>query len=321
MELRDRPEYKTPLGSRHRTAPDARRFDTRRRHAADCASVIPRLAQRVLRRSVPRRARNWLRSPGQSLRWLMDEGRHAVGSHPALEIRPGWTLRCHPTAHRAITTSQLHDPAQAAELDEFIASCARDMVLFDLGAHFGVFSLAALRYGGPGAVAVAVEPSPAALRILRIQARLNDVADRLTPIRAAAGQRVGTQAMLAVGVIADGYYVAADADHPSSDLSPVSTISVDALTERLGVRPTHLKIDVEGQELAVLAGACETLAHRPAPTVFIELHHEIVRRRGGDPLEAVRLLETHGYTLREGGRPFVPHRAGHAPVTRLVART
>ena len=49
------------------------------------------------------------------------------------------------------------------ELDSFIAHCRRGMVLFDVGAHFGVFSLAALHYGGPDAIAVAVDPSPAAV--------------------------------------------------------------------------------------------------------------------------------------------------------------
>ncbi len=149
-----------------------------------------------------------------------------------VEAHPGWRIRCHPIARRSITRTLLVDPEQVAELDEFIRACRPSMVLFDLGAHFGVFSLAAAHGGGPRAQIVAVEPSETACRVLRIQARLNDVTVQV--VHAAAGDRPGSTTMLPVGVIADGYFVAADAEHPARETVRVPTVSIDSLADRLG---------------------------------------------------------------------------------------
>jgi hypothetical protein len=46
---------------------------------------------------------------------------------------------------------------------------------------------------------------------------------------------------------------------------------LDDLAEELGLAPQHLKIDVEGAELAVLRGG-ERLIRRYQPTIFLSTH-------------------------------------------------
>ncbi len=271
--------------------------------------------RRVLRRLVPRPIRNWVRAPAKTARWLTDELRHSIGLHQDLQIQSDWTLRCHPAAYRAHRTSQVDDPSQAAELDEFVRACRPRMLLFDLGAHFGVFSLAALRYGGGDARSVAVEPSPAAARILEIQSRLNDAAGRVTLVRAAAARGVGAQAMLNAGVIADGFFVAWDEGRPPWELTTVDTVSIDSLARDLGARPTHIKIDVEGAELAALEGGQQVLSREPRPVIFLELHN---KRDPGEPLE---LLAELGYReLTVANAPVERVALLASPIARLVAR-
>ena len=278
--------------------------------------------RRLVRRLFPRPLRNWVRAPRKTLRWVSDAVLHAVGADRTLDLRPDWRLRCHPTAFRAIRSTQLDDPAQSAELAEFIDCCEPGMVLFDLGAHFGVFSLAALHYGGGKARAFAVEPSPAAARIMRIQAGLNTMGGRLNLIQAAAAEAPGTQEMLAAGVIADGFFVAATGDRPERELTQVSAVSIDSLAESAGVRPTHLKIDVEGFEAAALRGGRATLTADDRPVVFLELHVQMVRDRGDDPAEALDLLARYGYEeFTLNGAPATREQLLEAPITRLVART
>lgn len=275
----------------------------------------------LLRRFVPRTLRNWLRSPGRSLTWAWDEVRYELGRRPTLSLRPGWRLTCHPAARRAIERPQRGDPVQIAELDGFIATCRPGMVLFDLGAHFGVFSFAALHFGGPGSRAVAVDPSAAAVRMLELGARLNGVAGRLSVMRAAAGERGGWCDMLPVGVIADGYYVAPEPDRAQRDLVRVRLVSVDGLIEELGPRPTHLKIDVEGAEAAVLRGARRALAADPPPLVFLELHNAMARRAGTDPGAAVSELAALGYRFTTPDGALVTPEAAIVPeMIRLIAR-
>jgi len=134
----------------------------------------------LLRRVVPRVIRNWLRSPSRSLAWAWDELGHALGRDPVIFLRAGWSVRAHPAARRAFGIPQ-SDPSQIAELDAFIASCCPGMMLFDIGAHFGLFSFAALHYGGPTARAVAVD----ARSYRHVDSILKHGLDRLAPPAAA----------------------------------------------------------------------------------------------------------------------------------------
>ena len=275
----------------------------------------------LLRRLVPRAARNWLRSPTRSLGRAWDEVSYRLGYRPAVPLRPGWQLVCHPAARRAIAWPQRADPVQIAELDGFIATCRPGMVLYDLGAHFGVFSFAALHFGGPASRAVAVDPSGEAVRMLALGARLNAVADRLSVVRAAVGEQSGWCDMLPVGVIADGYYVPPEPDRARRDLVRVRAVTVDELVAELGVRPTHLKIDVEGAEGAVLRGAQGVLADDVPPLVFLELHNGMTRRAGGDPRAAVLELTARGYWFTApDGASVTPEAAIEPELVRVIAR-
>ena len=256
-----------------------------------------------------------------SARWLWDEARHFAGADGVLEMHPGWHVRCHPAVYRSLKRTQLSDPAQRVELAEFIAHCSPDLFLFDLGAHFGMFSLAATHFGGAMARAVAVEPSPMAGRMLTVQAELNGVADRLRVVHAAVGATRGWMPMLPVGVMADGYFVAADGRASERDYANVRVVTIDYLAEDLGVIPTHIKIDVEGAEAAVLGGAQRVLAAHPAPILFIELHNAILRKRGDDPRDVVAMLTDAGYArFHTVGRETTPENLTVEPLVRFVAR-
>jgi FkbM family methyltransferase len=215
----------------------------------------------------------------------------------------------------------LDDPDQERELAAFPRTARPGMVLFDLGAHYGVFSLAALHFGGADARAVAVDPSPAAIRLIERQARLCGVTGRLTALRAAAAAQPGEIALVAAGVIAAGYYVPPTLHHPPSEQTRVPAVTVDGLAERLALEPTHLKIDVEGAEAAVLRGAHRTLQSTRPPLVFLELHGDLIRFRGGDAREPLDHLRSSGYELTDcqGTRRAAPELA-NLPLVRLIAR-
>jgi FkbM family methyltransferase len=275
----------------------------------------------TVRRILPRRFRNWLRSPSKSAEWLWKEIKYVVGSRDTVEMRPGWSLTCHPLAYRFAYFAQHSDPEQAAELDTFISSCRHEMVLFDIGAHFGLFSLAALHFGGEQATAVAIEPSPVATRILKIQASLNDVSDRLRIIEACAADHNGPEAMLAVGVLASGYLVPSSKNHSADELISANAITIESIVEQLQQCPTHVKIDVEGGEFAVLQGAKRLLSRSIPPLLFIELHNELVRERDGDPERTLDLLENHGYkTFACDGSQMSKHSILSRPLVRVVAK-
>lgn len=276
--------------------------------------------KQVVRAAVPRWLRNWLKAPGKSLHWGWHQARFRLGARQVIELRPGWKLTCHPLAYRGAYHAQVDDPEQAAELDSFLALCSPGMILYDLGAHFGLFSLAALHYGGAGARAVAVDASPTAVRMVEAQARLNGVSDRLSVVRACVCDEDGVRDMVEVGVLANGYFTAPTSDHKSGEVTATPAVTLDRLMGRVSLRPTHVKIDVEGYEGDVLRSGAMVLKEC-APLLFLELHNAIIRERGQDPADVLKTLVEAGYSLVAlDGRPLAPEAALAPPLTRLVAK-
>lgn len=254
----------------------------------------------IIKTVLPRSLRNWARSPRATTALFWDELRHAAGLDIDVKMRPEWTVRAHPAALRQAYFAQLSDPDQVVELDRFITDLGADSCLLDIGAHFGLFSLAALHYGGASSRAVAVDPSPSAVKMMRLSARLNHCDDRIEIVQACVGAQEGVSEMVPVGVTGAGYYVQPQQGHVASDLRRVTMRTVDGLANEYGLRPTHLKIDVEGAEQADLWGATSTLTSVDAPKVYLELHCEILRDRGEDPKDVIATLKGFGYEPRFG---------------------
>jgi FkbM family methyltransferase len=220
-----------------------------------------------------------------------------MGVTSQIELRPGWVIRSHPAAYRLAYRAQREDPEQIAEFDHFLRCCHPGMFLFDIGAHFGLFGLAATHYGGPNARAVAVDPSPLAARVLQAQTGLNGVTDRLQVVQASVGERSGLHSdFVAAGIGSAGYFVPATPDHPRVERTRVEMVTVDELAVKFG-QPTHIKIDVEGYEGAVLRGGSSTFGSKTGPMIFLELHSAMIQGAGGNPAEPLDLLEAYQYRI------------------------
>jgi len=138
---------------------------------------------------------------------------------------------------------------------------ARDTVV-DVGANAGVFTLATARIVGPKGRVVAIEPNREVLGRLAANVKGNGFDDRVTILPIAIADHTGR------GLVVDEngnstiarIQVLTEGETTSSDTVGVRTLD-DAL-EDLGVgHVDFLKVDVEGLERSVIAGAARTLAH------------------------------------------------------------
>jgi FkbM family methyltransferase len=275
----------------------------------------PEILKTGVRAVVPRTVRNSLRSPSRLAEWLWDSAKFSLGATKLLEVLPGWCVRCHPEAYRVIYQAQVADPEQGREFVGFVSHCSHRMLLFDIGSHFGVFSLATAHFGGR---AIAVDPSPAAVRMTGIQASINGLSSRVSSLRAAVSERTGTLEMLSSGVFSHGYLKVVRG-RPRHELTRVRATTIDEMTSEFGA-PTHVKIDVEGHEHAVLRGAKQTIS-ASSPVLFLELHNEMVRAGRGDPAEILDELEQLGYaTFAADGRRTARHAILSRPISRIVAK-
>jgi FkbM family methyltransferase len=271
----------------------------------------------LVRRAVPRGVRLWLRHPVQSSRWLWHAAAARTGGAVTLRMRDDWAIACHPAAVEAFAFER-DQPALRAELDGFVEACRRGMVLFDIGAHFGLFSLAALEWGGESAAIVAVDPSTAALEVFDANMRLANAGSRVERVCAAVGAGEGEASLLTGG--AGAWHMMVTPDAPRSDAVKVPLVTLDGLAARTRRTPTHVKIDVEGEEDAVLRGG-EGVLRGARPIVFLELHGDILRRSSRSPLAVLDRLGSYGYTrLDVAGRPITPEDAAALDVARIVCR-
>lgn len=148
------------------------------------------------------------------------------------------------------------------------ASLSAGGTFVDVGANVGYYSVLASSLVGPAGTVLAVEPQPAALSLLRLNANAQHLHICVVPV--AASDHVG---------VAD-FWVRPDGDLSSLRTGGIGTkisVRVDTL-DRIcaGLSAVSLlKIDVEGFELDVLRGATQVIS-RHRPMICFELLDESV---------------------------------------------
>jgi FkbM family methyltransferase len=162
-----------------------------------------------------------------------------------------------------------------------------DRCIVDVGANIGSHSLAWSR----SAPVVALEPAPGTFARLEANVAANGLQDRIRTLRTAAGDTVDDVDFF---VATDsGFSSLKDTHHgPIRERIKVPCTTLDALAAELPLPVGLLKIDVEGLERTVIAGAAELL-RRDRPVLMVEIF-------GGfdanpDPVGTVEDIRAYGY--------------------------
>ncbi|MGE0717825.1 MAG: FkbM family methyltransferase [Alphaproteobacteria bacterium] len=175
-------------------------------------------------------------------------------------------------------------------LDRFVGS---GQVLIDVGANIGLYALKGARLVGPGGRVVAVEPGAVASQMLADNLALNAFRN-VTIVRKALADHVGEATLhhIPLGNDPQAFSLLEDG---TKEGETVAVTTLDAMVEDLGLsRVDCIKIDVEGAEEMVLAGASETL-RRWHPTIVFEVNCPTLARRGEATDGAWNLLAGFGY--------------------------
>ena len=189
--------------------------------------------------------------------------------------------------------------AAIEEMAAFIAAAKDSSVFFDIGADRAIFA-AMFCAMGEGRRAVAYEPSPRRFAAATSMTTLNRFESQLTLRQAAVGSMPGRSGGT---LFADGTVVPGSND-PEGEAAEMAMTTVDHEVDALGIIPDLLKIDVEGYEYEVLQGARRLLRERK-PVLCLELHLDLLERRGISPAAIVADLQSFGYEFRSTvGRPL-----------------
>lgn len=159
-------------------------------------------------------------------------------------------------------------------------------VVFDIGANIGAYSLIAASLTARPRV-VAVEPGYDNFAALNANIALNGLSERIVPLQVALAEatslRTFRYSRLGAGTACP------DPLGSPGEIAvyqqPILVFSLDDLIEQFELTPpTHLKVDVDGGELAVLTGARKTLASPGLRELMVEIRPGdwIVEKFAGD---------------------------------------
>lgn len=170
-------------------------------------------------------------------------------------------------------------------IDEYWTVDSEDVVI-DVGAGAGRYTLPSLAVG---AYVYAVEPKQDWRLELERLAAMNGFSDHLQTDARALSNGKDPDAMLAM--------IEASSNE---DLSPRGAVftTLDEISVEPPATPTWIKIDVEGQELAVLQGA-HTMLMLDRPTLWVEDHSRVYTALGPKHRVAlVQFLQQFGYEIQ-----------------------
>jgi len=166
---------------------------------------------------------------------------------------------------------------------------------WDLGAHFGIYTVGMALAVGPTGRVFAFEPDPVSFARCKRHIQMNGLS-WVRAFNAAASDAEGTAQLIVSNGLGDSTshlkYEEETLPIPGSTIT-IALVSLDTLVDRKEVDPPNfIKVDVEGHAAKALAGARRSI-QRMRPTLVISFHSR-------SELDGSRLaLEPLGYSAFE----------------------
>ena len=168
-----------------------------------------------------------------------------------------------------------------------------DSVFMDIGANAGYFTLLAAKHLKKGQV-IAFEPVPRSYESVVGKVRLNEL-QNVTVEWDAIGDRNLPEVEFEVEDVGANSHLAEVTPTHFEKKTPASKITVemkrlDEYCRSKGIRPTVIKVDVEGGEIMILKGMGNLLSQN-GPRMIISTHSAELKER------CTRLLLKNGYAV------------------------
>ena len=206
----------------------------------------------------------------------------------------GWSFVCdlRDTIAREACFTGRYEPQETQLAQRLVGP---GMVVVDVGANWGYFTLVGANLVGNSGAVIAIEPHPRLASMLE-QNVVNNGLAQVAIIRLAAG--AGSDSKPFVGFQEqEGNWGVSRAARPAEvpDFE-VRTVALDALLdERKVSRVDLVKIDIEGGEAEALLGMAAGLGQRRYRYILLECHPVELARMGMSIEECLRPLRQAGY--------------------------
>jgi FkbM family methyltransferase len=183
----------------------------------------------------------------------------------------------------------------------------------EVGANYGYYTLQAAMLVGDAGTVTAFEPAPRPFSLLARTIAVNGVGPRTTLHQAAVSSRTGVATLFLKGDWHGGSslvptgpeapFEQRELEVPMTTLDATFVDTPDAMHQDR--RVDFLKMDAEGAEADVMAGATKLLDANPHLILVIEASPGALRKAGADPVALMESLADRGYRfwmITEDGR-------------------
>ena len=181
------------------------------------------------------------------------------------------------------------------------------MVVIDVGANVGTYTLLALRQIGSRGMVLSYEPTPRAFDILKNNVQVNAFLEsgRVDLRRKAVSDSTQANTTFFVSKKCLGHSSLYADDKLSSNEVETIEIETVSLDDDVGVHGEVdvVKIDAEGAEPAILRGMRQIINNNPEITIFIEFAPQHLVRANVDPRSYLEQIRNQGFEIFEVKEP------------------
>jgi FkbM family methyltransferase len=163
--------------------------------------------------------------------------------------------------------------------------------VIDVGANIGFFTVPFARWTGVNGRVIAIEPEARNVASLERRIAHAGLGTVVELVCAAAAERTG-ELRLAVTPAHPGDH------HLAESGVPIVAVTLDQLVAGDTRTTSLVKIDVQGAEALVLAGARDLIA-RDRPAILVEIDAPALARMGSSPRALIETIMTLGYEARQ----------------------
>jgi FkbM family methyltransferase len=206
------------------------------------------------------------------------------------------TIRIAPDARHLVPHAS--EPALYAFLRD---SVRPGETVLDVGAFVGIYALLEARWAGSRGRVVAFEPTASSAALARRHLGWNMEGERVTLVEAAVSDRESVAQLHTYAAQAMPY---SNSLVPAADvqgtglIESVRVTTIDAVCRDLGIRPTLIRMDVQGAEVHAIRGARETIAASPGLRLVVEMHPQCWPAFGVTPDDMRRVVDDCGLAMR-----------------------
>lgn len=217
-------------------------------------------------------------------------------------LKPSWTTltletrECQFTLDPAmISTHDFRDgfESETEVVSDLVNNLHSDDIFWDIGANVGVYTCFAAKEIADGADLVAFEPHPEIRSYLEKNIERNTPESQIIPY--GLSDATETHELSEIGLSA--HTIAETDDH---DTIEIELLTAETAVERYDIpRPTVVKMDIEGAELAALNGFGSVLDD--VRLLYCEVHTKRLNQLGTSPAAVEAFLVDAGFTVEQLG--------------------